>query len=200
MDLILDNLIDIKDDGTFSLNLKYFNYCTGLTMTNRRFDRLFGARPRAPETELTHKEMDMAASIQVVTETVVLRLARTLHEETGEKYLCLAGGVALNCVANGRILGEGPFDRVWIQPAAGDAGGALGAGAIVWHQKENQTRKSNGKDQMQGAFLGPSFSETEIRQQLDQHNAVYRQMPDALLFSEVAEILEAENVVGWFQG
>ena len=200
VDLILDNLLDLKADGTFRLNMDYFNYCTGLTMTNKRFDKLFGGPPRAAESELKQREMDIAASIQVVTETVVLRLASTLHKETGESNLCLAGGVALNCVANGRVLREGPFENIWIQPAAGDAGGALGAASIVWHQQEDQQRTVNGKDKMRGSYLGPRFSEDEVREQLDQHGAVYEQLEDAALFPRLAEILDSDNVVGWFQG
>ena len=200
VDLILDNLLDLKADGTFRLNMDYFNYCTGLTMTNKRFDKLFGGPPRAAESELKQREMDIAASIQVVTETVVLRLASTLHKETGESNLCLAGGVALNCVANGRVLREGPFENIWIQPAAGDAGGALGAASIVWHEQEDQQRTVNGKDKMRGSYLGPRFSEDEVREQLDQHGAVYEQLEDAALFPRLAEILDSDNVVGWFQG
>ena len=200
VDLILDNLLDLKADGTFRLNMDYFNYCTGLTMTNKRFDKLFGGPPRAAESELKQREMDIAASIQVVTETVVLRLASTLHKETGESNLCLAGGVALNCVANGRLLREGPFENIWIQPAAGDAGGALGAAAIVWHEQEDQQRTVNGKDKMRGSYLGPQFSEVEVREQLDQHGAVYEQIEDAVLFPRLAKLLDSDNVVGWFQG
>ncbi len=200
VDLILDNLLDLKADGTFRLNMDYFNYCTGLTMTNKRFDKLFGGPPRAAESELKQREMDIAASIQVVTETVVLRLASTLHKETGESNLCLAGGVALNCVANGRLLREGPFENIWIQPAAGDAGGALGAASVVWHEQEDQQRTVNGKDKMRGSYLGPRFSEDEVREQLDQHGAVHEQLEDAALFPRLAEILDSDNVVGWFQG
>jgi len=200
VDLILDKLLDLKADGTFRLNMEYFNYCTGLTMTNQRFDKLFGGPPRAAESKLNQREMDIAASIQVVTETVVLRLAETLHNETGESNLCLAGGVALNCVANGRVLREGPFERIWIQPAAGDAGGALGAASIVWHQQEDKPRTVNGKDKMQGSYLGPRFSGNEVREQLDQHGAVYEQLADTVLFPRLAEILDSGNVVGWFQG
>jgi carbamoyltransferase len=200
VDTILDNLLDLKEDGTFRLNMEYFNYCTGLTMTNKRFDKLFGGPPRAAESKLSQREMDIAASIQVVTETVVLRLARTLHHETGESNLCLAGGVALNCVSNGRLLREGPFENIWIQPAAGDAGGALGAAAIVWHQKEDQERTVNGADKMRGSYLGPCFSDDDVREQLDQHGAVYEQLPDGVLFPRVAELLDSEKVVGWFQG
>jgi len=200
VDTILDNLLDLKADGTFRLNMEYFNYCTGLTMTNKRFDKLFDGPPRAAESRLNQREMDIAASIQVVTETVVLRIAQSLHNETGESNLCLAGGVALNCVANGRVLREGPFENIWIQPAAGDAGGALGAASIVWHQQEDQQRTVNGKDKMRGSYLGPRFSDVEVREQLDQYGAVYEQLEDAVLFPRLAEILDSDNVVGWFQG
>ena len=162
VELILDKILDLKEDGTFRLDMQYFNYCTGLTMTNSRFDDLFGGPPRKPESELTQREMDIAASIQVVTEEVVLRLANTLHEETGEKNLCLAGGVALNCVANGRLLREGPYENIWIQPAAGDAGGAVGAAAVAWHGYDNQPRKLNGSNSLpltacRARTLGPSM-------------------------------------------
>src|SRR5215813_11346602 len=160
---IYDRLIDLKPDGTFRLNMEYFDYCTGLAMTNKRFDELFGAPPREPETRLTQREMDMARSIQDVTEEVMLRLGRTLHRETGAEYLCMAGGVALNCVGNGRLLREGPFKGLWIQPAAGDAGGAVGVALKAWHGLEGQPRKANGHDDaMRGALLGPSFSNEEI--------------------------------------
>jgi len=200
VDHILDNLLDLKEDGTFRLDMSFFNYCTGLTMTNRKFDALFGSPPRKPESELTQRHMDIAASIQAVTEEIVLRLARTLKEETGEKNLCLAGGVALNCVANGRILREGPYENIWIQPAAGDAGGALGAASIAWHQKFRNGRTVNGKDRMNGAYLGPAFNSNDIRSQLDQHGAVYQRLDDAILLSELAKYLEQENAIGWFQG
>lgn len=200
VDLILDNLLDLKEDGTFRLDMSYFNYCTGLTMTNSKFDKLFGGPPRRAEGELTQKDMDIAASIQVVTERIVLQLATTLQQETGEKNLCLAGGVALNCVANGRLLREGPFDKIWIQPAAGDAGGALGAASIVWHQKLRNERTVNGVDKMRGSYLGPGFDEEEIKSQLDEYGAVYERLGDAELFAKAAEILERENVIGWFQG
>ncbi len=199
-ELILDKLLDLKEDGTFRLDMQYFNYCTGLTMTNKRFDELFGGPPRKPESKLTQREMDIAASIQVVTEEVVLRLARTLHAETKMPNLCLAGGVALNCVANGRILREGPFDDIWIQPASGDAGGAIGAASIAWHNDENAIRTSNGVDKMRGAFLGPDFSSEEIRRQLDADDAVYLELDDAELIPKVAEILEQGDIVGWFGG
>ena len=205
VELILDKILDLKEDGTFRLDMQYFNYCTGLTMTNSRFDELFGGPPRKPESELTQREMDIAASIQVVTEEVVLRLANTLHEETGEKNLCLAGGVALNCVANGRLLREGPFENIWIQPAAGDAGGAVGAAAVAWHVYDKQPRKLNASsspaaDRMHGSYLGPEFSPEQIRHELDAMGASYTVLDDATVFSKAAQLLADENVIGWFQG
>lgn len=201
VDLILDNLIDLKADGTFRLDMSYFNYCTGLTMTNDKFAQLFGGPPRTSETEITQREMDLAASIQQVTEMVVMRLAQTLHKETGADYLCLAGGVALNCVSNGILLREGPFKDIWIQPAAGDAGGALGAASVVWHHYKDGPREvDNQTDLMAGAYLGPGFSQQDIARELDAYGAVYRQLPDAELFPRVAQILADENVVGMAQG
>jgi carbamoyltransferase len=201
VDLILDNLMDLKADGTFRLDMSYFNYCTGLTMTNDKFATLFGGPPRRAETEVTQREMDLAASIQKVTETVVMRLAETLHKETGAEYLCLAGGVALNCVANGIVLRDGPFKDIWIQPAAGDAGGALGAAAVVWHHyKDGPRTVDNKSDLMTGAYLGPKFTEAGIRKELDVYGAVYRQLSDEEMFPCVAEILAGENVVGMAQG
>src|SRR5688572_13366662 len=199
-DLILEKLLDLKEDGTFRLDMQYFNYCTGLTMTNGRFDELFDGPPRKAESRMTQREMDIAASIQLVTEEVVLRLARTLHRETGERYLCLAGGVALNCVANGRILREGPFDDIWVQPAAGDAGGAIGAAATAWHEYEQQPRTVNGHDLMRGSYLGPRYSRDEIKAQLDAFGAKYEELDDTTLYPRLAELLENENVIGWFQG
>lgn len=199
-DLIREKVIDVKTDGTFRLDMQYFNYCTGLTMTNDRFAALFGGPPRQPETPISQREMDIAASIQVVTEDIVLRLARTVHAETGAENLCLAGGVALNCVANGRVLREGPFKEIWIQPAAGDAGGAIGAAAIAWYEGTGAERRVNGHDFMKGAYLGPRFGTDEIRKQLDANGAVYRQLEEDELVGEVAKILASENVVGWFQG
>jgi carbamoyltransferase len=198
--VILEHLIDVKPDGTFRLNLDYFNYTTGLTMTNERFDALFGGPPRKPEAGLTQREMDVAASIQTVTDEIVLRLARTVHRELGVDYLCLAGGVALNCVANGRVLREGPFRDIWIQPAAGDAGGALGAALLVWHQYHAKPRAAREDDAMRGAFLGPSFSDTEIGRQLHGEGAVYRRLEESELIDKVARLLAQEAVVGWFQG
>jgi carbamoyltransferase len=200
VDLIYDKLLDLKEDGTFRLDMQYFNYCTGLTMTNAKFDALFGGAARAAETRMTQREMDIAASIQVVTEEVVLRLARTLHKETGEENLCLAGGVALNCVANGRVLREGPFKQIWVQPAAGDAGGALGAATVAWHEFEGKPRTVVPGDAMRGSYLGPRFGDAEIQRALDAAGAKYVRLPDEELFEKLAAILEDENVVGWFQG
>jgi carbamoyltransferase len=168
---ILDNLIDIKPDGTFQLNQRYFNYSIGLTMTNSQFNKLFGGPPRSPEGTLTQREMDIARSIQVVTEEVVLRLAKTIRQELAVDYLCLAGGVALNCVANGRVLREKLFKDIWIQPAAGDAGAALGAALSVWHEYLDQPRSANGTDKMQGAYLGPQSTIEEIRTYLESIDA-----------------------------
>ena len=160
---IYDHLIELKPDGTFRLNMEYFNYCTGLTMTNGKFDELFDGPTRKPESPLTQREMDLARSIQEITEEAMLRMARTLHRETGIENLCLAGGVALNCVANGRILKEGPFKKLWIQPAAGDAGGALGAALAAWHNYEQKPRRvRSASDEMRGSYLGPCFSNEEI--------------------------------------
>ena len=201
MDLILDKLIDLKADGTFRLDMSYFNYCTGLTMTNDKFAQLFGGPVRAAETEITQREMDLAASIQKVTEIVVMRLAETLHRETGADYLCLAGGVALNCVMNGLLLRNGPFKDIWIQPAAGDAGGALGAASVVWHHyKDGPRTVDNQHDLMTGAYLGPKFTPVGIKQELDAYGAVYQQLPDEELFPRIARILADENVVGMAQG
>src|SRR5215471_10113403 len=199
---IYDHLLDLKPDGTFRLNMDYFDYCTGLTMTNARFHTLFGAPPRPPESLLRQEDMDLARSIQDVTEEVMLRLAQTMHRETGADNLCLAGGVALNCVGNGRILREGPFQRLWIQPAAGDAGGAIGAALAAWHQFEAQPRLSRpaGGDGMQGAFLGPAFSNAEIEQFLTAQDAPYVRLSDTELYHRIAEELAAEKVIGWFQG
>lgn len=200
VDLILDNLLDLRADGTFQLNMQYFDYATGLTMTNSRFAKLFGSPPRQPESELTQKEMDIARSIQAVTEEVVLRLARTVQRETGNDYLCLAGGVALNCVANGRLLREGPFKDIWIQPAAGDAGGALGAALATWHEYHGNPRTPEANDTMQGAYLGPGFGRENIRQWLDAQRLPYTELDDAPLMERLATTLADGNVVGWFQG
>ncbi len=199
-DLILDKLLSLKADGSFRMDMQYFNYANGLTMTNRRFDDLFGGPPRQAESPVTQREMDIAASIQAVTEEVVLRLGRAIQRETGVDYLCLAGGVALNCVANGRLLREGPFRDIWIQPAAGDAGGALGAALSVWHEYLEKPRTVNAGDSMSGSYLGPRFSEREITEYLDSVDARYERLDDAQLMPRLAEILDQENVVGWFQG
>jgi carbamoyltransferase len=198
---IYDNLIDVKPDGTFRLNMEFFDYCTGLTMTNRRFDTIFGGPPREPESRLTQREMDLARSVQEVTEEVMLKLAATLHKETGLDHLCMAGGVALNCVGNGRVLREGPFKGIWIQPAAGDAGGALGAALSAWYQKTQSPRSPSGcHDSMKGSYLGPAFSSEEIRQFLDAQNIPYSEMADAALYRSVAGELAAGKVVGWLHG
>jgi carbamoyltransferase len=200
--LIYDHLLDLKPDGTFRLNMDYFNYCTGLTMTNKRFDELVGAPPREPETNLTQRDMDMARSVQDVTEEVMLRLGRTLHRETGAEYLCMAGGVALNCVGNGRLLREGPFKGIWIQPAAGDAGGALGAALSAWYQHEGKPRVVSGTgDAMKGSYLGPSFSDQQIQDFLKERGAPYvAAAGDDDLCRRVAAELAAGKVVGWFEG
>ena len=201
VDLIYRELIDLKEDGSFTLNQKYFNYLSGLTMTNGAFDRIFGGPPREPETKLTQREMDLARSIQVVCEEVMLRMARFVHRETGSENLCLAGGVALNCVGNGRILREGPFKRLWIQPAAGDAGGALGVAQLIWHRHCNQPREvTPGKDSMQGAYLGPEFSPEEIETFLKSQGAVYRRSGREELRRRMAEQIAAGKVIGWFDG
>jgi carbamoyltransferase len=200
VDLILDNLLDLKADGTFRLDMQYFNYCTGLTMTNKKFDALFGAPPRQSESDISQREMDLAASIQKVTEEVVLRLAKTLRAETGCQNLCLAGGVALNCVANGELLRAGIFDDIWVQPAAGDAGGALGAALVVWHERHKGTRTIKASDSMKGSYLGPRYKPEDVRAQLDSCGAVYQELDDSELLPQLADILASENVVGWFQG
>ncbi len=205
VDLILNELIDLKEDGSLALNLKYFNFCQGLTMTNGRFNELFGGPPRKAESELTQREMDIARSIQEVTEEAMLRMARHVHKMTGQKNLCLAGGVALNCVGNGRILREGPYDEIWIQPAAGDAGGAVGVALSIWHRYLGNNRNLDGsrngyRDGMQAALLGPSYSEEEIKGFLDSRAIPYAQLSREDIVMETAKLLAAENVVGWFQG
>jgi carbamoyltransferase len=198
---ILDHLIDLKADGSFRLNLDYFNYCTGLTMTNSKFDKLFEGPRRKPEELLTQRHMDLAASVQVVLEEVVLRMTRALAAETGKKNLCLAGGVALNCVANGRLLRDGHFERIWIQPAAGDAGGALGAALAAYHSFKGQPRKTNRCcDNMKGSYLGPEFSQVEIERRLTTAGAKYIILGDDELLDACADALESEKAVGWFQG
>ncbi len=201
VDLILEKLVDLKEDGSFRMDLSYFNYCQGLTMTSKKFDRLFGRPPRQPETPLTESDMDLAASIQKVTEEIMLRSASHLHELTGLKNLCLAGGVALNCVGNGRIQREGPFDNVWIQPAAGDAGGALGVALLIWYQLLDHPREIDQPDGQMGSLLGPRFGDEEIRQTLSEAGAVFHHFPDEdELCRQVAELLDSQQVVGWMQG
>ncbi len=200
VDTIFENLLDLKDDGTFRLNMKYFNFATGLTMTNHHFDKLFGGPPRGAESEITQREMDLARSIQVVTEEIVLKLARTIHRELGVDYLCLAGGVALNCVSNGRLLREGPFKDIWIQPASGDAGGAVGSALAIWYEYLEKPRSIGSGDAMFGSYLGPRYTDGQIRQYLDSINAVYQELNEEELAPRVADILASESIVGWFQG
>ncbi|MCX5862360.1 MAG: carbamoyltransferase [Deltaproteobacteria bacterium] len=201
VDTILNELIDIKEDGSFKLNVEHFTYPYGLTMTGRSFEKLFDGPARKPESKLTQREMDLAKSVQVVTEEVMIRTARHIHKVTGEKYLCLAGGVALNCVGNGRILREGPFEDIWIQPAAGDAGGALGAALFVWYQLLGNERLSDDfSDQQMGSYLGPAYGETEIKAFLDSHGYPYQYLDDGILSETVADLIVQEKVIGWFQG
>jgi len=200
-DRIQDNLLELRDDGSFRLDLSYFNYCQGLTMTSAKFDELFGGPPRKPESPLEQRHMDIAASIQKVTEEIVMRSARHVHAETGMRNLCLAGGVALNCVANGKLLREGPYDNIWIQPAAGDAGGALGVALLIWHQLLDKPRQTASRDSQRGSLLGPRFTDDQIRAFLDGRGAVYRHHDrEEELIGEVADLLATENVVGWLQG
>jgi len=201
VDVILDKLVDLREDGSFRLNQEYFNYLSGLTMTNGAFDKLFGGKARVPESPLTQREMDLARSVQVVCEEIMLRMARTVHRETGMENLCLAGGVALNCVGNGRLLREGPFKRLWIQPAAGDAGGALGVAQLIWHRHMDQPRTvTPHKDRMRGAYLGPSFSPDEIEAFLQTTGVSYQRLDRAELLGRVADLLADEKIVGWFDG
>jgi carbamoyltransferase len=198
---IYRHLIDLKDDGSFWLNMDYFNYCQGLTMTNRRFDALFGGPPRDPESNIEQRHMDLAASIQAVAEDIVLRMGRDLHKKTRMKHLVLAGGVALNCVANGRLLREGPFDDIWIQPAAGDAGGALGAALFTWHQLLGKPRTVGRRDSQKGSFLGPAFSQGEIERFLNDNGVPFTRLDDEEAHAErVAQLLADGKVIGWFQG
>ena len=199
--LILEKLITVADDGSFHLDMSYFDYATGLTMTNKKFDKLFGGPPRAPEAELTQREMDLAASIQKVTEDVVIKLTKGIAKETGERNLCLAGGVALNCVVNGIISREKIFDNIWIQPAAGDAGGALGAALSVWYLYNQSERKiSSAGDAMKGSYLGPAFSDAEIEKELKKCGAVFKKCTENELIEHVTSALVNEKVVGWMQG
>ena len=201
VDLILDKLIDLKEDGSFRMDMSYFAYCHATVMTSRKFDRLFGGPRRTPEGRITQREMDIAASIQKVAEEIMLRMARFTHAQTGMPNLCLAGGVALNCVGNGRIVREGPFEKIWIQPAAGDAGGALGAAMFVWHQLLGNDRRPAPGDSQTGSLLGPSFTDRQIRDFLDSVGAKYETIDDEqALVDCVAEQLEAERIVGWFEG
>ena len=201
VELMLNEIIDLKDDGSFKLNTRYFNYLSGLTMTSRAMDKLFGGAPRRPETPLTQREMDIARSCQVVTEEVMLRIARTVHRETKLKNLCMAGGVALNCVGNGRILREGPFENIWIQPAAGDAGGALGVALALWYHHLGHERVADGEnDAMRGALLGPEYGDEEIYQCIEQQAGVAQKLAEDELPVRVAELLAAGKVVGFFQG
>ncbi len=200
-DLILSELIDLKEDGSFKLNMKYFNYCAGLTMTNRKFDKLFGGPPRKPESDVTQRDMDLACSIQDVTEKVMLRMARHIHRETKQKNLCLAGGVALNCVGNGKILREGPFDNIWIQPAAGDAGGALGAALFVWYQYlDNQRTIGGQKDFMKASCLGPEFSSSQLLHYFKTNNITYEELSSEQIPVRIADLIAAQKTIGWFQG
>ena len=200
-DLIRAHLIDVREDGSYRLNMAYFNYCQGLTMTSRRFHELFGGPPRKPESPLTRREMDLAASIQKVTETVMMRICRHVHRLTGIAHLCLAGGVALNCVGNGRILKEGPFEDVWIQPASGDAGGALGTALFIRHQILGGRRRPCLPDQQAGSALGPCYSNAEIEEFLQARGAVYRHFSaEASLLSAVTDLIADQNVVGWMHG
>jgi carbamoyltransferase len=201
VDVIYKNLIDVKEDGSFHLNMKYFNYCTGFTMTNENFNALFGREPRKPESSITKLDMDLARSIQVVTEEIVLKIAKHIHKETGEKNLCLAGGVALNCVSNGRLYREGPFERIWIQPAAGDAGGALGAALHVWYKELGNPRNPiTIADRQVGSRLGSSYSDDDIEDYLKRNEIPYKKLPGQELHQEVAGLIANENVIGWFNG
>ncbi len=201
VDTILRELVDLKEDGSFKLNMKYFNYCVGLTMTNRHFNKLFGGPPRLPESKVTQKEMDLARSIQVVTEEIMLRMARHVFKETGQKNLCLAGGCALNCVANGRILRESTFENIWIQPAAGDAGGALGAAMFTWYQYLNNKREAdNQKDYQKASYIGPAFSDKEIERYLRENKISFEKLELTEIPGKVSELIAQEKVIGWFQG
>ena len=200
-DVIMDKLIDLKEDGSLRLDMSYFPYCHKTVMTGSKFEKLFGGPPRKSDSPLTQREMDIAASIQAVTEEIMLRAARHVHRQTGMKNLVLAGGVALNCVGNGRILREGPFDNIWIQPAAGDAGGAVGAALFVWYQLLDNERKVDSCDKQRASLLGPAYSNEQIRQFLDSVNAEYHTFEDEeQLFDKVANLIDQEKVIGWFQG
>ena len=201
VDLIYKHLIDLQDDGSFTMDQRYFNYLSGLTMTSEAFNDLFGGPPRVAESKLTQKEMDLARSVQVVTEEIMLRMARTLHRETGQENLCMAGGVALNCVGNGRLLREGPFKRIWIQPASGDAGGALGVAQLIHHRYlKHERRVTPGQDAMQGSYLGPAYSPEEIERFLRAQGASYRRLEREELLETTARHIAEEKVIGWFNG
>jgi carbamoyltransferase len=201
VDVILSELMDLKEDGSFRMNMDYFDYAAGLTMTGSRFHKLFGGPPREPESELRQRDMDLARSVQDVTEEVMLRMSRTVHRETGMKHLCLAGGCALNCVANGRILREGPFEEIWIQPAAGDAGGALGAALFTWYQYLGNERETEGvRDFQRASYLGPAFSADEIRSYLEENGIPYTRLEPESVAETVADLIASEKVVGWFDG
>ncbi|MDD5136442.1 MAG: carbamoyltransferase N-terminal domain-containing protein, partial [Candidatus Omnitrophica bacterium] len=202
VDTIMDNLIDLKNDGSIKLNMKYFNYCAGLTMTNKRFARLFGGPPRKREGKIEKRHMDIARSIQAVTETVIMKMAQHVYDETKEENLCLAGGVALNCVANGRILREGPFKRIWIQPSASDAGGALGAALAGWYEYFDKPRTipGNGADLQKASLLGPAFSDDEVEKYLKENDIPYKRMDSGALAKAASKLLAEQNVIGWFQG
>jgi len=199
-DLILRELVDLKQDGSFKLNMKYFNYCAGLTMTSREFDELMGRPPRRPESKLSQMDMDLARSVQDVTEEIMLRMARHVRKETGLNKLCLAGGVALNCVANGKILREGIFDDIWIQPAAGDAGGALGAALFVWYQLLDNKRAVTDRDKQSGSYLGPRYSSSEIERWLDESGYPHTKFDNGEVPEKVAEFIDQQKVIGWFCG
>jgi carbamoyltransferase len=200
-DIILKELIDLKEDGSFKMNMDYFDYCAGLKMTNGKFDKLFDGPPRKPESKLTQREMDIARSVQEVTEEAVLRIGRHIHNETGQKNLCLAGGVALNCVANGKLLREGIYDNIWIQPAAGDAGAALGAAVFAWYKYLQNERKVDGiKDSQQGSYLGPRFEKGYIVDYLKRNKIPYNELSDEEMPEKIADLIADEKVVGWFQG
>ncbi|MBV6465435.1 MAG: hypothetical protein DYG84_13280 [Candidatus Brocadia sp. AMX3] len=200
-DIILSELMDLKEDGSFKLNMKYFNYCAGLTMTNKRFDRLFGGPPRKPESLLTQREMDLARSVQEVTEEVMMRVTRHVYKETGQKNLCMAGGVALNCVGNGKIVREGPFENIWIQPSAGDAGGALGAAMFVWYQYlENKRTADNKKDFQRGSYLGPEYEDKSISDYLRKNKIPFTEISNEDIPEKIADLIAEQKVIGWFQG
>lgn len=201
VDIILKELIDLKEDGSFRMNMDYFDYCAGLRMTNGKFAKLFGGPARKGETRLAQREMDLARSVQEVTEEIMLRMARHVHKVTGQKNLVLAGGVALNCVGNGRLLREGPFENIWIQPAAGDAGGALGAALFVWHTYLGNERRRDGiRDQQKGSYLGPNYEDVEIESYLKSNNIPYRKLEKDQVPCVVADLIGKENVIGWFEG